>query len=379
MDMKKVMVIFAVALLIVTLVGCGLNKDSSNGENNQNSNTNQKNTGNENKNNDNSSNPKKNNEDPKEKLEDISDYYPFKKNTRYHYEGAGNEYASFTVYNDFISGDRVQQRLDNGGTVMANVLELKDGKLTKVFSRGEAYYRENVLKSSGEDQEILLMEPLKKGTTWTLKDGRVRTITSMNTDITTPTGSYQAIEVTTENGSDKTVDYYAKEIGLIKSHFVTGGTEVTATLAKIEENVPLVQNINFYYPNIDDDNIYYKRKPISFYTNEITRKVITAAYKEPMKDKVGIVFSKNTEINSLYLNQDGGVYIDLNQAFLDEMMAGAAYEGLILQSIVNTVGQYYQAEKVFLTIDNKLYESGHITKKKGESFKVQLQGSVELK
>ena len=60
---------------------------------------------------------------------------------------------------------------------MANVVELKDGKLTKCYSRGEAYYRENLLKSQRVDEEILLMEPLKKGTTWTLKDSRVRTIT----------------------------------------------------------------------------------------------------------------------------------------------------------------------------------------------------------
>ena len=48
-----------------------------------------------------------------------------------------------------LSEGKAQQRIDNGGTVMANVVELKDGKLTKVYSRGEAYYRENLLKSKG--------------------------------------------------------------------------------------------------------------------------------------------------------------------------------------------------------------------------------------
>ena len=45
------------------------------------------------------------------------------------------------------------------------------------------------------------------------------------------------------------------------------------------------------------------------------------------------------------------------------MNAGAGGENLILQSIVNTFGNYY-GEKVYLTVDNKPYESGHIVLEK---------------
>ena len=150
-----------------------------------------------NNNNSNNTNNNNENEEPEPELLEIKDYYPIKKNIRYVYEGMGNEYASYDVYNDYISEDKVQQRVNNGGTVMARVIEVKDGKLTKVYSRGEAYYRENLLETKGDDEEILLMEPLTEGTTWTLKDSRVRTITNTSVEITTPTGSYQAIEVST--------------------------------------------------------------------------------------------------------------------------------------------------------------------------------------
>jgi len=60
------------------------------------------------------------------------------------------------------------------------------------------------------------------------------------------------------------------------------------------------------------------------------------------------------------------------------MNAGASYEKMILQSIVNTVGQYCNSEKVILTIDSKLYESGHIAYKKGEYIKVNYEGVVEI-
>ena len=68
---------------------------------------------------------------PKTQLLKIKDYFPMKKNTRYVYEGTGNEYASYDVYNDYINGDKVQQRVNNGGTVMANVIEIKDGQAHK--------------------------------------------------------------------------------------------------------------------------------------------------------------------------------------------------------------------------------------------------------
>ena len=72
----------------------------------------------------------------------------------------------------------------------------------------------------------------------------------------------------------------------------------------------------------------------------------------------------------MYLNQDNNLYIDLNEAFLTEMNVGSGMEEAILQSIVNTFGHYYGVEKVSLTIDNKLYSSGHISMEKGEFFNV---------
>lgn len=310
---------------------------------------------------------------------EIKDYFPIRENVRYVYEGSGNEYASYDVHIDYTSDDRVQRRVNNGGTVMAEVIALKDGKLTKLLAKEEAYYRENLLQTTPDTEgEVLLMEPLKKGTNWQLKDGRVREITNIDLDITTPAGNYKAIEVVTEGANGKTTDYYAKDVGLVKSVFVSGETEVTSTLSKIEENVSLVQTISFFYPSLKDGTLYYKDRPISFKTNDVTRELLASAYKEPVGNDLEKVFSKNTKINSLYLNKDGMVYIDLNREFITEMNAGALYESLILQSIANTFGKYYGAEKVVLTIDNKPYQSGHIALNKGEFLPVNYENSVKI-
>ena len=138
----------------------------------------------------------------------------------------GNEYASYDVYIDYASEDKVQQRVDNGGTVMANVIELKDGKLTKLYSRGEAYYRENLLKLKNDEEEILLMEPLEKGYYLDTKGFKSKNdYRVLSVEIKTPLDTYQAIEVTTESSNDKTMDYYAKNVGLVKSVFISGESE----------------------------------------------------------------------------------------------------------------------------------------------------------
>lgn len=308
----------------------------------------------------------------------ISDYFPIKDNVRYTYEGKGNEYASYTVFNDYTADGKVQQRVDNGGTVSAKVLEIKDGKLTRLLSKGEAYYRENLLDKKDDNEEVLLMEPLAKGTTWTLKDGRVRTITETSADVSTPTGGYKAIEVTTQGTNDKTVDYYVKDKGLVKTVFTSGGNEVTSTLSKIEENAVVKQKISFYYPNANEA-LYYKTMEVSFKTNDTTRKVLESTYKEVTGSANSKVLTTNTKINSLYLNKDNMVYIDLSSDFLKELNVGGSFEELILQSIANTFGKYYGSDKVILTIDNKLYQSGHIAFEKGKYIKVNLQNTAEAK
>ena len=124
--MKKILVFTSVFLLVVFLFGCV--QDNSNSANNNDANNNKTSTNNGNNNNN-------NNEEPALQPLKIEDYFPIKANTHYVYQGMGNEYASYDVYIDYASEDKVQQRVDNGGTVMANVLELKDGKLTKLYSR----------------------------------------------------------------------------------------------------------------------------------------------------------------------------------------------------------------------------------------------------
>ncbi len=355
--MKKVMLTTLVILLFGIAFGCSCT---------QTDNTN--------------SDAKPQTENNNENAEAVTDYFPIQENIKLVYEGEGNEFAGFTLLNDYTTENQVQQRINNGGTEIVNVLALADGKLTRNFSQGETYYRMNFLDRS-ENTEILLMEPLENGTSWTLSDGRKRTITDVSAQVITPSGSYMAIEVTTvdpQKPAEKTADYYARSVGLVKSVYTYGPNpeeKITASLKKIEQNAVLTQSVRFFYPNPESDGLLYLEKTVSFQTNDITRKVLEEAYKT---NSLSSVLSPGAQINSLYLNQDGMVYIDLNPAFLTEMNAGSGYEAMILQSIANTFGSYFGAGRVVLTVAGQPYESGHIAMEKGDVLEVNLENAFPI-
>lgn len=314
---------------------------------------------------------------PEEKAS-IQDYFPMLENVRYVYEGKGNEYATYETYTEYTFGDKMQQRVENGGTVVNQVYQVTEEKVTRLLARGETYYRENMLEK-GDMEEVLLMEPLEVGTTWSLKDGRERTITSLDSKVETPSGSYKAIEVITESKDSTTTDYYAKGVGLVKSVFASNGVEISSSLKEMEADTDRVEMVSFYYPNIEEDKIYYINKEVSFKTNDVTSDVLEKEYKESVDQTLGVVIPEETRINELYLDENNKVRIDLSTGFVQAINAGGGYESMILQSIANTFGHYYNAEEVIITIDKKPYESGHLSMKEDQSVTVDFENAVEFR
>ncbi|WP_414838730.1 GerMN domain-containing protein [Carnobacterium sp. TMP28] len=322
-------------------------------------------------------------EDSKEEAieNQVTDYFPKTANKEYVYVGEGNEYASYTVFTDYEATNRKQTRTNNGGTEVVKVIALEQNQLSILLKQEETYSRENWLErkqsSENDEREIQIKGPIKVGTSWKGSGERTSSITSIQTSITTPVGTFDALEVTTQGAEDKEVSYYALNIGLIKSVFSSDSYTVSSTLSEINE-IPLTQTIRFYYPNSDGATLSYMDKQVAFKTNDVTRKRIEAVYKEVPNDQVGNVLSKNTKILSLYLNKDGYVYVDFSKELISEMNAGTAFETMIIQSLVNTIGGYYNVNEVYLTVAGKPYSTGHIQMEKGETFKVTNKNTVEL-
>lgn len=311
----------------------------------------------------------------------VQDFYPFQKDIEYVFEGEGNEFASYITHIDFLDeeNNRMQTRTNNGGSETVRILEVESGKLFLTNEVNECYYRDSFLKKefNEKDAEILLMEPLIKGTEWTLPDGRKRFISATDVKIDTPSGSYTALEVTTAGENDLTKDYYAKYTGLIKSVYQSGDMEVTSSLSEVNKNTSFDQTVPVYFPNADE-KIYVEQMNLSFHTNDATNLVLEDTIKKAyQKDTYLPILSTNTKINSLYLGDDNLVYADLSPEFVTEMNAGSGYEQLILQSLTNTLGNYYGVNEVYLTIDHKPYESGHILMREGETFQVNMDSVIQ--
>lgn len=293
----------------------------------------------------------------------IEELYPITENTKYSYEGEGNEFATYVSFVDYVSNNRIQNRTNNGGTETVNVYEIKDDQLTLLYSRGETYFRHNFLNKEYGEGKVLLKGPLEEGNSWAYDENTTATITNLSKEIVTTLGNYQAIEVTLEGEQGKTVNYYAKDVGLIKTISSGEGYEVSSTLSSIENNIPLIQTIALFYPNTDGsiDTIDVQ---IEFNTNDEPKDIIEEVVKEL---SVYEILSPNTIINELYFDEEeNSVHIDLSDDFISEMNAGASFENLILQSLTNTLGNYYGVQEVYLTIDGGPYESGHIRIEEGE-------------
>lgn len=296
------------------------------------------------------------------------------------YEGIGNEYAEKDVFVDFIEGDRIQLRVINPGTESIQVYEIKNGELRNIYSQGEIYYRDKFIDLNNGNIEVLLKEPIKEGTEWHLNDGRKRFISSLNKKIKLPYGEVEALEVTTYGKDYKTYDYYVYKLGHVKSVFESGKMIIETNLESIQENVVLTKMVKFYYPDYNNNRIVYKWETIGFSTNDITTEKFEYFFKKPPYENLNKILGENTKINNMHFDlKDNVAHIDLSKEFISELNAGAGLEGDILQSLANTVGEYYNCERVSITVEGSPYESGHISLGDESLIKVEKKNTIEIK
>lgn len=312
----------------------------------------------------------------KNEPEDLVEYYKLHyPDHRYEFVGEGNEFASYWMYPQYVTDTHIQFAMNNGGTQTVRVYEYTENEIREVFVRNETYFRENFLErldqlESEQPEEIILQGPLEVGHSWESPSGSVSEITDLRAPVDIPFGSFEAVEVTTTRDDTTTRQYFVHEIGLIKSEFENAdGSIVTSELERTIEE-PETQTIQVYYPDDQALGLDTSQMELTFQTNDVTREVLASALKD-IPDYAGDgLIGPNVTINYLYLNEDGRVYVDFSRDLVEEMNAGSGTEMLILQAIVNTIGEYYGVEEVVLTVEGNPYESGHILMEEGQAFQV---------
>ena len=302
----------------------------------------------------------------------LADYFPILPDVSCRFDVSGGKDLPVSTYVEFIGQDTIQIKYDNGTTVKHVLYAIRNGEVRIAGERSELYAREDLsLLPSEGDGEILLKEPLKVGTTWYVGGG-IRSITDLKAQVDTPTGMYSAIEVTTIGNDTATRQYYAPGIGLVKT-VRTGAFEDTSVLGSRTTGQPETMDLTFYYPKMTDTDVVITSDEVSvkLYSNDSLTDVLTDYFRHPPETDVLPIMSENAVVNSVMQEPVSGVVtIDFSKEFISGMNAGAAAEGAILQSIANTAGSLYGASQVIITIDNQLYESGHIAFKQGETLSV---------
>nr|WP_300090362.1 FAD-dependent oxidoreductase [Sedimentibacter sp.] len=301
----------------------------------------------------------------------VANYFPVLKDTKYTYINAENN-ETYEVTADYTSEDRMQLRTKYADEVNISVILLTDNTAVLTVSQEENYFRKNMMNYAGSE-EVLLMGPVEEGRSWSVEGGGIRTITSVASEVSTPIDIYHSIEVTTVWENKKTIDYYAKGVGLVKSVVITEripeGSEVldenaektqdTYYLSEIKKNYNLSEEIFFYFPDFKNKKIRNVSETIEFRTNDVTEDVFSSAYRDIVYGEVRVL-PKNSRLNTIDMDMDWTLHIDLSKEFLSGMNEEAMQEGMILQSITNTFGRFFGTDQVRFTVDNEDYKSSNI-------------------
>ncbi|TYQ17982.1 UNVERIFIED_CONTAM: sporulation and spore germination protein [Acetivibrio alkalicellulosi] len=319
------------------------------------------------------------NEDNQDTLT-VAEIFPFEPNIYMKYIGEGNEYAEYDTYVDYIGQDVMQVRSRTAGTTMAFVYTIEDGAVKLVFSKEETYYRYNYTDYRNME-EIIIMEPIREGTSWILEDGKTRSITAVDKEIEVKAGRYSVVEVTTEDENFITRKYYASGIGQIKQEFISKEDTsfiISSELEIADKGVPHKNVVRLFFPDFEKERLVYIDREVELNTNDEIKDIFEQEFKKvPEESNLRYVLSPDTKILSIQLDENM-VTVDFSQNLTHEMNAGVMLEGMILKCLTNTFGVYFQKELVTITIDGSPYSSGHIYTKEGEFFTVDIDGIEEF-
>jgi hypothetical protein len=298
------------------------------------------------------------------------DYFPIVLNAKYSYQGTDVEKRSYTILTDYANDSKQQLRINNHHTERVDVYQYDSTGVKLVFSYIESHIRENFLNEIPNENFYILLNPIAIGTTWPARYGGTSTITNIGVSVETPYSNFtSALEVTTINREDRTVDYYVKNIGLVKSIlYHPSRIPVYSALKEIKYNIPFTQEIRFFYPDNAANKIWYVDKNINFFTNDSNELKFGDEFKNFHSCFLPCI-GPNTTINSLYYNKfDPMVHVDFSSNFVNDLNASSKHEALSLLSITNTIGKYYYKNEVYITLDGNPYSSSNIQKQPGEPF-----------
>lgn len=229
-------------------------------------------------------------------------------------------------------------------------------------SATEGWFRKNLITDGYENlldsPFVYLKGPIEVGNRWQTGPWDFEI-----TEILPANGDTGVRVVVTEDGGDT----YTYEEG----RWLVDENSETRTITQTDYHQEAAKMpVRLYYPappEDERDHFLVREVEASFPVNSVSRKILEDLYKNNVPEGGVSVLKEEDTINSLYLNQDGNVYVDLSASF-SNMNAGSSGEPLILKAMAFTAAGLMNGNGgVVLTLDNQLYEGGHVSFEQGET------------
>ncbi|MGM0419980.1 MAG: hypothetical protein ACQEQG_03195 [Bacillota bacterium] len=147
------------------------------------------------------------------------------------YSGKGMEFAAFNQEVTYVQPPLYQVEEESGGTTMVYVYLLGKDEIYKIYQEGEFYEDKNILpsliKEAGTTRpnkllefhggQVLFQGPITVGKSWQAGDQKVE-ITAILEEMQVGAGNfYNVVKIKKTIGESETYEYYAPNIGMIKS------------------------------------------------------------------------------------------------------------------------------------------------------------------
>ncbi|RKD34689.1 hypothetical protein [Thermohalobacter berrensis] len=166
----------------------------------------------------------------------IEEYLP-KNNLLKAFNGGFENSGTIHIINK-IDSDKYQTNIINYGNTVVRVYKVTNQYIKLVYNEsGSGVFDKNYSDETANKNIIVLKTPIAIGTSWKSKDGTKYEITGVNKKVTTPSGDYITLEITTIRDNYQIKNYYVKEIGLVKRvrNYEYGDLTLVESLVKVEK------------------------------------------------------------------------------------------------------------------------------------------------
>ncbi len=289
----------------------------------------------------------------------------------------GPENEIIREYIEFLKDDKIQVKSVSNSSIASSIYEVQNDALVLTYIAEDNYIKKELFNEKPNSNEILLMNPILIGTTWT-NNNKQSTITGIDIPVVTEAGTYNSIEVTTNGEEFIQKDYYAVNIGKIKTIFETNGTIFTTELISYKNNTSLQGIYRYYFNSSSGKEFYYLEEKVTELTEkELTEKIANNLYNPPREYLVSL--QKNIKINFITLSPEKNyVHIDFSYESKDKFNLEVLSEPTLLKSLSNTLGFNYQVEDILITFDGSSYSPEQLTLEDGVQLKVDYSNYIIL-